>query len=84
VPTPAPPALVAFPECSVSEFTVDCQGSASRSDVVYVWTFEGGPRTLIGQNVSHTYADPGNYTVTLKVIEGPDEATESVTVNVPQ
>jgi hypothetical protein len=84
VPTPAPPPLVAFPECSVSGFTVDCQGSASRSGVVYVWTFEGGPRTLIGQNVSHTYADPGNYTITLKVIEGPDEATESVTANVPQ
>lgn len=84
VPTPAPPALVAFPECSVSGFTVDCQGSASRSGVVYVWTFENGPRTLIGQNVSHTYTDPGNYTITLKVIEGPDEASESVTANVPQ
>lgn len=84
VPTPAPPALVAFPECSVSGFIVNCTGSASRSGVVFVWTFEGGPRTLIGQNVSHTYTDPGNYTVTLKVIEGPDEATESVTANVPQ
>lgn len=84
VPTPAPPALVAFPECSVSGFTVNCSGSASRSGVVYVWTFEGGPRTLIGQNVSHTYTNPGFYIVTLKVIEGPDEATESVTANVPQ
>ena len=71
-------------------FTTVCQGTATQFTSnstgqiqSYNWNFGDG-QTGSGQNVSHTYAQPGTYTVTLTV-QGAggcsSEKTQQVTVN---
>lgn len=75
-PTPKPIPLVAFLSCSVSDFTVSCSGSASRSGATFSWTFGDGASGS-GASVSHTYAEPGSYPVALTVKAGGASATDS-------
>lgn len=84
-----PPVANAGPDQTVTEDTlVNFDGSASRdldgSIVSYVWNFGDGSADSTGATASHTYIDPGLYTVTLTVADnagaiGQDTAT--VTVN---
>lgn len=60
------------------------QATDTPNDVLtYGWTFGDG-NTAAGQNVTHTYAEPGNYTATFNVTDSfdvADSAIVAVTVN---
>ena len=79
-PTPAPP--IAVLSCSVSGFLVSCTGSSSPNATSWTWTFQQGP-TLSGPVVSHTYAVPGDYVITLTVANSVGQTdTQSTVVGV--
>ncbi|HIL33708.1 MAG TPA: PKD domain-containing protein, partial [Candidatus Poseidoniales archaeon] len=50
-------------------------------DLTYSWDFGDG-ETASGENVKHTWADDGTYTVTVTVSDGEEEDSESATVSV--
>ncbi len=50
-------------------------------DLTYSWDF-GDDETASGENVKHTWADDGDYTVTVMVSDGEEEDSESATVSV--
>ena len=66
----------------VPSFTIDrCENGGSGTAVFFELTFETNPADQItwnfgdgdstsGENISHTYANPGTYTVSLEVIRG--------------
>jgi PKD repeat protein len=59
-------------------FTDTSVGSPS----VYMWDFGDGG-TSRNKNPGHTYLEPGDYTVTLKITRGPYYSTASHTITVP-
>ncbi len=60
---------------------VDFDASCSNGAVTYSWDFGDGNMGT-SQRVSHTYAIPGSYTVTLTITDGPvtDDTTQIVTL----
>jgi len=50
-------------------------------DLTYSWDF-GDDETASGENVKHTWADDGDYTVTVTVSDGEAEDSESATVSI--
>ena len=83
-PNAAPTANIATPACTLLECSFDGSGSSDPdvgdSVVSYDWDFGDGV-TLSGDQVSHTYADAGTYTVTLTVTDT-NAATASTTRDV--
>ena len=66
-----------------TSLTLDGSGSTDNVGITsYTWTFGDG-QTAIGQTVTHAYADPGIYTVTLTVTDAAGNTdTDTVTVTV--
>jgi PKD repeat protein len=52
-------------EGQVVNFTADCSDVGDFDNLTFEWDFGDGSSTATGANVSHTYIDDGNYTVTL-------------------
>jgi PKD repeat protein len=83
-----PPTASVGPDTTVDEdISVSFDGSGSTDNVNvdgYEWDWTGnGNYEGSGQTASHTYADPGTYTVTLRVTDGygnTDTAQRAVTV----
>ena len=67
------------------EVTYSAIASDSGSDTLsYSWDFGDGSDSIEGQNVTHTFTDNGNYTITLTVTDDDNASTTStldVTVN---
>ena len=85
--TRPPFARIDAPAATLEGSTIDLNGAASfdpnGSVVSYAWNFGDGT-TATGASVSHTYAQDGDYTVTLIVTDNDgleDEITTTVTVN---
>jgi PKD repeat protein len=80
-----PPGPIAQISMSASDLTVTFDGGASSGDPdVYVWDFGDG-NTATGETVTHTYAAPGQYTVTLTVVNlaGEDSDDQTYTIGTP-
>jgi PKD repeat protein len=77
-PKPKPKPLVAFISCSVSGLRVDCSAEATRRRVSFSWTFGDGSLGS-GSSVSNTYAEPGDYRITVTATDGKSTATDSTT-----
>ncbi|WKN31500.1 PKD domain-containing protein [Porifericola rhodea] len=81
--------ISASPLNGTAPLNVSFNASASTDDsgiVSYNWVFGDG-QSASGSEVSHTYASPGEYTVTLTVSDAEnlkDEATVKITVNQAQ
>lgn len=86
--------VVIYPQPSANfTFTTVCQGSptqftststtnpSGQQITSYQWDFDDG-QTSTQQNPSHTYANPGTYSVTLTVACGNGQCTSSKTQNV--
>ena len=86
--------VVIYPQPSANfTFTTVCQGSptqftststtnpSGQQITSYQWNFDDG-QTSTQQNPSHTYANPGTYSVTLTVACGNGHCTSSKTQNV--
>ena len=58
-------------------------GTVDNANLLYSWNFgdPASPVGAVGQDVSHTYAQPGNYTATVTVTD-PDGASGTATVPV--
>ncbi|HYH91531.1 MAG TPA: PKD domain-containing protein [Candidatus Saccharimonadales bacterium] len=83
-PTPTPePDPVAFFSCTASGLTLSCDGSSSANADSYQWAYEDGA-TGSGATDAHTFADPGDYTVTLTVSNGAGSDSDSQTFSVGQ
>ena len=67
--TPKPAAPVAQISVSCSGSTVSFNGSGSTGESSYQWDFDDGSNSS-SANPSHTYSDPGSYSVVLTV-QGP-------------
>ena len=85
----AVPPTVSFTGTPVSgdkPLTVDFTGTSSLPPLAVTWTFGDGFSSNAGLVVSHSYATPGTYTVSLSVttVNGPGSFTRSnyITVNV--
>ncbi|MCJ2531131.1 MAG: PKD domain-containing protein, partial [Candidatus Thermoplasmatota archaeon] len=82
------PAADAGPDQTVEvEAVVTFDGSGSSDNVGvtnYTWTFQdGGSVTLYAVNPTYAFSTPGEYTVTLTVVDGAgNEGTDTVTVTV--
>ena len=66
----------------MDSLTVDCDASGSSEAVSWSWDFGDGS-TDDGETVTHDYAAPGDYTITLTVENADgdeDTASESITV----
>ena len=82
-PTPTPlPNPVVFFDCSSSGLVLSCDGSASTDASSYDWSFGDGSNAS-GATPSHTYDQPGDYSVTLTVsnASGSDSDTKTFTVS---
>jgi PKD repeat protein len=80
-----PPGPIAQIQVSANDLTIEFDGSSSSgSPDAYVWDFGDG-NSATGANVTHTYAAPGDYTVTLTVVNlaGEDSETQTITVGTP-
>lgn len=80
-----PPGPVAQIQTSVNDLTVEFDGSTSSGNPdAYVWDFGDG-NSGSGAVVTHTYASPGDYTVTLTVVNlaGEDSDSQTITVGSP-
>lgn len=72
--------------CPATGFECTFNGSSSSdpdgSIASYTWTF-GDDKGASGKNASHTYAEPGTYTVTLTVVDNDGKSdSDSITVTV--
>jgi len=81
-----PPVASAGPDQTVTEempLTLDASPSSDNVRIVsYEWDF-GDDTTGTGMIVTHTYADPGNYSVTLTVMDDAgNNATDSAAITV--
>ena len=81
--TDAPPAAAFTSSCTDLTCDLDATASSDREGALtYDWSFGDGSSGT-GQRVSHTYAQPGTYTVGLTVTDGAgqtDRTTRTVTV----
>lgn len=74
-PNPANPA-------QTITFTGSQSGFSELQLITYVWNFGDSSPDGFGQIVTHSYANGGNYPVTLTVIQGPDNPIATLNVNV--
>jgi hypothetical protein len=64
------------------EFKAKTGSDLEPSEDHYVWDFGDGTQVVNGRYVSHTFAEPGTYTVTLQIETTEDPITDEVEVTV--
>jgi PKD repeat protein len=70
-------------EGELVEFNATATDAGANDTLTYIWDFGDNTNPVSGQNISHTFADNGNYNVILSVIDKDGAiTTQTVTVTV--
>ena len=86
IETLPPPPVAVIDIVSENGLTVTFDASGSSGDPTgYTWAFGDGDTSNDGPDVTHTFPAPGEYTVTLSIVNasGDDDVTRTITVGNP-